>query len=93
METLVEGKGIKVTISRESDTAIIGERINPTGKKKIAAALEEDNFDYLVQEAILQVEAGAHIIDVTWDLPESLKKKCYLKLSQWLPMQWMLQSV
>ena len=64
METLVEGKGIKVTISRESATAIIGERINPTGKKKIAAALEEDNFDYLVQEAILQVEAGAHIIDV-----------------------------
>ena len=64
METVVEGKGIKVTISRESATAIIGERINPTGKKKIAAALEEDNFDYLVQEAILQVEAGAHIIDV-----------------------------
>lgn len=64
METVVEGKGTKVTISRESPTAIIGERINPTGKKKVAAALEENNFDYLVKEAILQVEAGAHIIDV-----------------------------
>ncbi len=64
METVVEGKGTKVTISRESATTIIGERINPTGKEKIAAALEERNFNYLVQEAILQVEAGAHIVDV-----------------------------
>jgi 5-methyltetrahydrofolate--homocysteine methyltransferase len=64
MKTVVEGRGTKVTISGESATAIIGERINPTGKQKIAVALEEDNFDYLVQEATLQVEAGAHIIDV-----------------------------
>jgi 5-methyltetrahydrofolate--homocysteine methyltransferase len=69
METVVEGRGTKVTISRESATTIIGERINPTGKKKIAAALEERDFNYLVQEAILQVEAGAHIIDVNVGLP------------------------
>jgi 5-methyltetrahydrofolate--homocysteine methyltransferase len=64
VKTVVEGKSGKVIISNETPTVIIGERINPTGKKKLTAALKEMNFDYVVQEAIRQVEAGAHIIDV-----------------------------
>lgn len=69
METVVEGKDGKVTISKRSATAIIGERINPTGKKRVATALEENNLDFIVQEAIRQVEAGAHIIDINVGIP------------------------
>jgi 5-methyltetrahydrofolate--homocysteine methyltransferase len=64
MKTVVEGKNSKVIISNETPTVIIGERINPTGKKRLTAALKERDFSYIIQEAIRQVEAGAHIIDV-----------------------------
>ncbi len=43
---------------------IIGERINPTGKKRFKQALEENDLDYILNEGILQVEAGAQILDV-----------------------------
>jgi 5-methyltetrahydrofolate--homocysteine methyltransferase len=75
METILEGKDSKVTISKNSPTAIIGERINPTGKKKVAAALKENNMDYIVQEAILQVEAGAHIIDINVGIPGAVEEE------------------
>jgi 5-methyltetrahydrofolate--homocysteine methyltransferase len=64
MKTVVEGKSKSVTISGEDPTVIIGERINPTGKKKLTEALNARNYDYIIQEAVRQVEAGAHIIDV-----------------------------
>ena len=76
METIIEGKESKVIISREMPTAIIGERINPTGRKKVAAALKENNMDYIVQEAIQQVEAGAHIIDVNVGVPGGVEFQC-----------------
>ena len=75
METIIEGKESKVIISREMPTAIIGERINPTGRKKVAAALKENNMDYIVQEAIQQVEAGAHIIDVNVGVPGGVEEE------------------
>lgn len=43
---------------------IIGERINPTGKKKFKLALENNDLDYILNEGISQVEAGADILDV-----------------------------
>lgn len=49
---------------------IIGERINPTGKKKFKEALKNDDIDYILGEAISQQEAGAHILDVNVGLPE-----------------------
>lgn len=49
---------------------LIGERINPTGKSKLKAALREDNMSYILSEAALQEEAGAHILDVNVGLPE-----------------------
>jgi 5-methyltetrahydrofolate--homocysteine methyltransferase len=69
VQTIVEGKVEKVTISRQSPTVVIGERINPTGKKRLAAALNENNLDYIVREAVRQVEAGAHIIDINVGAP------------------------
>jgi 5-methyltetrahydrofolate--homocysteine methyltransferase len=64
MQTIVEGRGKRVVISREDPIVIIGENINPTGKKRLVAALREGNMDYVVNLALKQVEAGAHIIDV-----------------------------
>jgi 5-methyltetrahydrofolate--homocysteine methyltransferase len=52
------------------EVVMIGERINPTGKKKFKEALRDRNIDYILKEAILQKEKGAHILDVNVGLPE-----------------------
>ena len=49
---------------------LIGERINPTGKKLLKQALRDRNMDYLLQEGISQQEKGAHILDVNVGLPD-----------------------
>ena len=49
---------------------LIGERINPTGKKRFKQALVENDVDYLLTEGIKQQEAGVHILDVNVGLPE-----------------------
>ena len=54
----------------DKNIAIIGERINPTGKKKIKEALRENNHDYIISEAVSQEEHGADILDVNAGLPE-----------------------
>jgi 5-methyltetrahydrofolate--homocysteine methyltransferase len=64
METVLKGTGKKIIISPDRPTAIIGERINPTGKKRLAAALNAGDLAIIKDEAISQVEAGAHILDV-----------------------------
>ena len=48
---------------------IIGERLNPTGKKKLKTALKEKNFSYVQQEALKQEKQGADILDVNVGLP------------------------
>ena len=53
-----------------ADAVVIGERINPTGKPKLKAALRAGDYDYLVGEAVAQQEAGAAILDVNVGLPE-----------------------
>ncbi len=54
----------------DGTTAIIGERINPTGKPKLKEALRNLDFDYIVSEAVNQQNAGADILDVNAGLPE-----------------------
>ena len=49
---------------------IIGERINPTGKKVFKQALRDQNFEYILSEGLRQEESGAHILDVNVGLPE-----------------------
>ena len=49
---------------------LIGERINPTGKKRFKEALRTKNMDYILQEGIAQQEKGVHILDVNVGLPE-----------------------
>lgn len=49
---------------------LIGERINPTGKKRFKQALRENDLGYILNEGIRQQEKGAHILDVNVGLPE-----------------------
>ena len=49
---------------------IIGERINPTGKKKFKQALRDNDIEYILQEGLRQEDSGAHILDVNVGLPE-----------------------
>ncbi|MBQ9841962.1 MAG: homocysteine S-methyltransferase family protein [Clostridia bacterium] len=51
------------------DPLLIGERINPTGKKRFKQALTEGDMDYILNEGLTQAEAGAHILDVNVGLP------------------------
>jgi 5-methyltetrahydrofolate--homocysteine methyltransferase len=64
MKTNLKGTGKKVVIADGRPTVILGERINPTGKKKLAAALVAGDLEMVRQEALAQVEAGADILDV-----------------------------
>jgi 5-methyltetrahydrofolate--homocysteine methyltransferase len=64
METILKSAKKTVVISPERPTVLIGERINPTGRKRLAAALGEGNLEVIRQEAKAQVEAGAGILDV-----------------------------
>ena len=48
---------------------MIGERINPTGKKRLKQALLDGDFDYILTQAIEQVDAGAEILDVNVGVP------------------------
>ena len=58
------------TVALDGKTpVVIGERINPTGKKKLQAALWEGDTGYVLNEALTQEEAGSHILDVNVGLP------------------------
>jgi len=64
VETRISSTTKEVLISDERPTVLIGERINPTGKKKLAEALKDGNLELVRQEALAQVQAGADILDV-----------------------------
>lgn len=58
------------TVEIGNGVVLIGERINPTGKKKLQEALRNNDLDYVLKEAVMQSEAGADILDVNVGLPE-----------------------
>lgn len=68
------------TVILENSVAVIGERINPTGKKKLKEALRSENYDYIIGEALTQQENGADILDVNAGLPEIDEVKTLTKL-------------
>ena len=69
LTTTIGSKTSNVKISRDKPTVIIGERINPTGRKKVLAALEAGDFDIVRTDALSQVEAGAQVLDVNAGVP------------------------
>lgn len=69
MITVVSGPRKTVEIMPDGPTIIIGERINPTGRKKLGEALLSGDVEMIRRDAIVQVEAGAHILDVNVGYP------------------------
>lgn len=59
---------------------LIGERINPTGKKKLKEALKTEDLNYILNEGITQAEKGVHILDVNVGLPEIDESKMMKKV-------------
>ena len=69
METVLRSATKEVRIKTEGPFTIIGEKINPTGRKKLADALQQRNFAYVRELASKQVEFGADILDVNVGVP------------------------
>ena len=69
METKVSSDKKEVIISIDRPTMLIGERINPTGRKKLSEALKAGDLEIVRREAMEQVEAGADIIDCNVNAP------------------------
>ena len=67
-DTVVSSYTHAVTLGGEP--VLIGERINPTGKKRLKQALVEGDMEYLLKEGVAQQEKGVHILDVNVGLPE-----------------------
>ena len=62
--TVIESKTKTVIIGFDEPFCVIGERINPTGRKKLAAELEMDDFSTVLKDALEQVACGAMVLDV-----------------------------
>ena len=77
----------------DKEPVLIGERINPTGKKRLKQALKENDMDYILSEGVAQQEKGVHILDVNVGLPEIEEAKmlqtavCELQAILDLPLQ------
>jgi 5-methyltetrahydrofolate--homocysteine methyltransferase len=69
MQTIIRSEAKEVTIDIERPFVIIGESINPTGHKKLREALQEENYEYVQDLAVRQVESGADVLDVNVGVP------------------------
>ncbi len=67
--TLVSSASREVRIGFDERFVVIGERINPTGRKILAEEMKAGNFDRVVSDALAQVAAGAHMLDVNAGIP------------------------
>ena len=69
MHTVLKGKTKEIIIGIDRPFIMIGEKINPTGRKKLAAALSEGNLDYVRQLAENQIAWGAEVLDINVGVP------------------------
>jgi 5-methyltetrahydrofolate--homocysteine methyltransferase len=69
MQTILQGKTIKVVIDTNGPVVIIGECINPTRRKKLVSTLQALNFEYVLELAESQIKAGADVLDVNVGFP------------------------
>jgi 5-methyltetrahydrofolate--homocysteine methyltransferase len=69
VETRLSSRGREVVVSGDLPFVIIGERINPTGRKVLAAEMKEGKMDRVRSDAIAQAAGGAHMLDVNAGIP------------------------
>ena len=68
-DTVVSSATKEVVIGSGRPFVIIGERINPTGRKKLAEEMKAGDFSTVIDDTVNQVEAGAHMLDVNAGIP------------------------
>lgn len=69
MQTTLRSATLEVKIRTDGPFVMIGEKINPTGRKKLAEALQQRNFDFVRELAVKQVEFGTDVLDVNVGVP------------------------
>lgn len=69
MNTILKGRTKEVSISTDGPVVVIGESINPTRRKKLVSTLQENNFDYVLELARIQIDALADVLDVNVGYP------------------------
>ena len=67
--TIVSSHSKEITIGFDLPFCVIGERINPTGRKLLAAEMAEGDYSRVISDAVAQVEAGATMLDVNAGIP------------------------
>jgi 5-methyltetrahydrofolate--homocysteine methyltransferase len=66
---MLKGVEVEVILNTDGPIVMIGEKINPTGRKKLAAALQAGDMGYVLQQAEQQLAFGAHVLDVNVAVP------------------------
>lgn len=84
MHTILKGRGREVVIGADKPFVMIGEKINPTGNKKLAAALTEGNYEFGLALAKRQLAWGAEALDVNVGVPMLDEAKAIGKLVELL---------
>jgi 5-methyltetrahydrofolate--homocysteine methyltransferase len=69
MQTFLKGPSKEIFVNTDGPVVMIGEKINPTGNKKLAQALQEGRLEYASELAVKQATAGADILDVNVGVP------------------------
>ncbi len=81
-ETVVSSQTKTVVIGYERPFCVIGERINPTGRKLLAAEMALGNYSRVESDALAQIEAGAHMLDVNAGIPLADEPKILAEVVQ-----------
>ncbi|MCQ2585149.1 MAG: homocysteine S-methyltransferase family protein [Treponema sp.] len=79
-DTTISSYTKRVQIKIGTKPVIIGERINPTGKKKFKEALRNNDIPYIIQQGLEQISAGSHVLDVNVGLPEIDEKEMMVRV-------------
>jgi len=69
METVITSPTKEIRIGSDHPFVVIGERINPTGRKLLGKEMAAGNFDRVRADALAQVQAGAQMLDVNAGIP------------------------
>ena len=81
-KTVLSSATREVAIGFDQPFIMIGERINPTGRKLLAAEMKEGNYDRVVSDALAQVAAGAQMLDVNAGIPLADEPKILAEVIQ-----------
>src|SRR5712691_1336767 len=70
LETVLRSRSREVIVSIDRPFVVIGERINPTGRKVLAAEMKDGKMDRVRADAVAQAAAGAHMLDINAGIPQ-----------------------